>query len=91
MDAGSISSPKKHRSHPAVPPVQAFSGAAPIVDPIAVSIGGINAPVAFAGITGPGLYQINVTVPDLSPGDQLLVVNVNGVSSQPGVFVAVGQ
>jgi len=78
-------------TNPTVPPGQAFAGEAPIIDPIAVSIGGVNAPVAFAGITSPGLYQINVTVPNISAGLQLLVVNVNGVPSQPGVFVAVGQ
>ena len=29
-----------------------------------VTIGGITADVQFAGLTGPGLYQINVKVPD---------------------------
>jgi uncharacterized protein (TIGR03437 family) len=79
---------------PTNPPVEAgqvFSGGAWTVDSVTAAIGGVNAPVTFAGLVGAGLYQINVTVPDLSPGDQPVVVKANGASSQAGVFVAVGQ
>jgi uncharacterized protein (TIGR03437 family) len=37
-----------------------------------------------AGLVGPGLYQINVTVPSLSAGDQDGVATVAGVPSQSG-------
>lgn len=76
---------------PAITAGQVFSGAASIVDPVNVTIGGLNAPVAFAGLSGAGLYQLNVRVPTLPPGDQPLSINVNGSVSQPGVFVAVGE
>ena len=39
-----------------------------------------------------GLYQVNFIVPpNLGPGNQPIVLNVNGVSTPPGAFVAIGQ
>jgi len=49
------------------------------------TIGGANAPVSFHG-TAPGfvaLYQVNVTVPKVSSGNQSLVLTISGVSSAP--------
>lgn len=54
-----------------------------------VTIGGVNAPVAFAGLTPGvvGLYQINLTVPsDVQPGNQQIVVSIAGVSSKASVL-----
>jgi uncharacterized protein (TIGR03437 family) len=45
--------------------------------------------VDFAGISGPGLYQFNVTVPNVADGDQLIVVQIPGSASQSNVFVTV--
>ena len=77
---------------PTTPTVSAgrpFVGAAPTNDPVAVTIGGKSAPVAFAGIVGAGLYQINVTVPDLPTGDHPLAASVDGVGTQAGIVVTV--
>ena len=52
-----------------------------------VSIGGVAAAVQYAGIIGPGLYQINAVVPALPPGDAALLVTVNNSSSPNGVFL----
>lgn len=51
-----------------------------------VTIGGVNAPVDFSGLSPSsiGLYQINVTVPAQAPsGLQSVVITINGVDSQP--------
>ncbi len=77
---------------PTTPMVSAgrpFLGAAPTNYPVTVTIGGKDAPVAFSGIVEAGLYQINVTVPDLSAGDYLLAASVDGVGTQAGILVAV--
>jgi uncharacterized protein (TIGR03437 family) len=76
---------------PPVTPGLVFSGAARTTDPVAVTVGGMDAPVAFAGLVSPGLYQLNATVPNVAPGDQALLIKANGVSSQPGVFAAIGR
>jgi uncharacterized protein (TIGR03437 family) len=79
---------------PTVPPVpagQVFSGAAPLESKVLVTIGGVSAPIAFAGITGAGLYQFNVTVPaGLGSGDKALKAQlVSGVTTPAGAMIAV--
>lgn len=55
-----------------------------------VTIGGTNASVLFAGLVGPGLWQVNVQIPSgLIGGDQPLVLSVNGAVSQPNVMITV--
>jgi uncharacterized protein (TIGR03437 family) len=57
--------------------------------PVTVSIGGKNAPVAFAGLTPGfvGLYLVDVTVPSgLTPGNQPITVSVAGKTSPVSVI-----
>ena len=61
--------------------------------PVTVTIGGVNAEVAYAG-GAPGLVagviQVNAKVPlGLAPGDHPVVMKVGGLASQPGLTVAV--
>jgi uncharacterized protein (TIGR03437 family) len=75
---------------PVVPSLQVFSGAAPDVDKVTITIGGITATVQFAGITGAGLYQLNVMVPTtISPGDQKIIATINSLRTPDGAFVTI--
>jgi uncharacterized protein (TIGR03437 family) len=61
--------------------------------PVAVSIGGVDAPVLYAG-GAPGLVagvmQVNVRIPaGVPPGSQPIIVNVGSASSRPDVTLAV--
>ena len=47
----------------AVAPCLVFSGAYPRTNTVTVTIRGISANVLWAGMVGPGLYQINIQVP----------------------------
>jgi uncharacterized protein (TIGR03437 family) len=76
-------------TNPSVPAGQLFSGAAPTVNTVAITIGGVSANVMFAGITEAGLYQFNVVVPTVSAGDQLLQATVGGVQTQGNIYVTV--
>lgn len=62
-----------------------------LANTVGVTMGGVTAPVTYAGLVGPGLYQLNVTVPTLPNGDALVVATIGGVSTQAGVSVTVQQ
>lgn len=72
---------------PHVPAGQAFTSSAPTVNPVTISIGGLSANVAYAGLVGAGLYQFNVTVPDTTNGTLLIESMVDGVPADAGVTV----
>jgi uncharacterized protein (TIGR03437 family) len=60
-----------------------FTGAYQTTNTVTVTIGGVNSSVLWAGLVGPGLYQINVQVPaSLPDGDQAVVARVAGLSTQ---------
>jgi uncharacterized protein (TIGR03437 family) len=64
-----------------------------LLAPVRVLIGGVEAEVTFAG-AAPflvlGVVQVNARVPSsLPPGNASLQVIIGGVSSQPGMTVAV--
>jgi uncharacterized protein (TIGR03118 family) len=66
------------------------SGEALAVTP-SILIDGIYADATFAGLVGPGLYQINVQVPpNVSRGQDVLVVGLSGnFETQPNAFLTI--
>ena len=75
------------------PPVEAgrlFSGAAPLKADVRILFGGIEADVLFAGLSGAGLNQFNVVVPDLLQGGDIQVVaETLGERTQANAFLTV--
>jgi len=58
-----------------------------------VTIGGTAASASYVGVTpgDAGLYQVNVTIPaGIAPGNYPIILNVNGVSTPAGAFLAIG-
>jgi uncharacterized protein (TIGR03437 family) len=56
-----------------------------------VTIGGVNAPVSYAGLVSPGLIQVNVQIPQTAvAGNQQVLVTYMGTTSPSGVLIAVG-
>jgi uncharacterized protein (TIGR03437 family) len=56
----------------------------------AIRIAGIAASVQFAGLTMPGLFQFNVTVPSgISDGDQPITASYIGQTTQAGTLIAI--
>ena len=76
---------------PALAAGRIVSAAAPLTDPsqLHIRIGGVAASVQFAGIVAPGLYQFNVVIPALSDGDQQIVADIAGYTTQPGLLIAI--
>jgi uncharacterized protein (TIGR03437 family) len=79
-------------TNPVAPDGQVFSQAYPAANlaNFNVTIGGIAAHVTFAGLVGPGLFQIDIQVPSgLTGGDQPIVLTVNGIATQPNLMLTI--
>jgi uncharacterized protein (TIGR03437 family) len=79
---------------PTSPPVsssQLVTAAAILANSVQFTIGGVAAPVAYAGLVGAGLYQFNVTVPNVPSGDAAVVAKIGGVQTQTGVLITIQQ
>ena len=76
---------------PAVTAGQMVAAPAPLssLSQLHVTIGGAAATVQYAGIVAPGVYQINLVVPQLPDGDQPIVASIAGVDSQSGIFISI--
>jgi uncharacterized protein (TIGR03437 family) len=56
-----------------------------------VTIGGINAPVSYAGLVSPGLIQVNIQIPQTAvAGNQQVLLTYNGDTSPSGVLIPIG-
>jgi uncharacterized protein (TIGR03437 family) len=69
------------------------AGLTALQNPPAFRFGNTTATVPYAGLVAGlvGLYQFNVVVPNVPPGDVALAVDIGGVSANPGLFITVGQ
>ena len=78
-------------TNPAVPAGQKVTTAAPLTDltQLQVTIGGAPATVQSASIVAPGEYQINVLVPTLADGDQLVQATIAGMKTQTRISIPV--
>jgi uncharacterized protein (TIGR03437 family) len=76
-------------TNPAVPAGQPYSGAAPTTNPVQLQIHGTSVTPFFSGISGAGLFQINLTIPaGLGTGDQPLLATAGGVQTQSFVVIS---
>jgi uncharacterized protein (TIGR03437 family) len=76
-------------TNPAAPAGQPYSGAAPTTNPVQLQIHGTSVTPFFSGISGAGLYQINLTIPaGLGTGDQPLLATAGGVQTQSFVVIS---
>lgn len=76
-------------TNPVVPPGQSFSGAAATTSPVVLRINNVSVTLSFAGLSGAGLDQINLTVPaGLGAGDVSLQATVGGAQTPFGVVIS---
>jgi uncharacterized protein (TIGR03437 family) len=79
---------------PSTPLLDGSSGQSGVLpSSVSCQIGGAKAPVIFAGLVSPGLYQFNVTVPatGLTDGDSPVTCTYQGASIPPGALIAIRQ
>jgi uncharacterized protein (TIGR03118 family) len=78
-------------TNPAAVNGQVQAGAAPMVQMPTIQFSSLNGTVAFAGLTGTGLYQINVTIPSgVADGEVVVVATAMGVIA-PNAVITVKQ
>lgn len=80
-------------TNPADIPGQLVPNPLPVANPSQVQVELANTPATVGGgwLTEAGLYQFNVTVPNVPNGDQLINISLAGVNIQPNVFLTVQQ
>lgn len=71
---------------PAQPSGQVVGSPAPTATPVQVTVANQPATVQFAGIIGPGLYQLNIVVPSGASGDVPVVVTISGESAESALM-----
>ncbi|MBK5293860.1 MAG: SBBP repeat-containing protein [Acidobacteriia bacterium] len=78
------------RTTPPAPSDQIFLGAPELIVAPRITIGGRDAALLGKGnLVSPGLYQFNLTIPDLADGDHAIVAEIGTVRSPSTVFLAV--
>jgi uncharacterized protein (TIGR03437 family) len=78
------------QTNPPYPFGQVLVTAYPVADlsQLSALVAGQSASVLYAGMTYPGVFQINIQVPSGVPaGDQPLVIRLGAQTSQPGVYL----
>lgn len=55
-----------------------------------LTVGGAPARVDFAGLISSGLQQFNIVVPQVAPGEQPIIGELNGARSQANLYLCVG-
>ena len=74
---------------PQVPSGQAPSAAASTANAVGLLINNVSVTPSFAGLSGAGLYQINLILPTgLGTGDVTLVASVNSLQTQSNVVIS---
>jgi len=76
-------------TNPDIPNGKLVTAPAPLKAQPVITIGGATAAVAFAGLTGPGLYQFNVTIPATTADGDAQVVAQTGDTSSPAALIPV--
>jgi uncharacterized protein (TIGR03437 family) len=78
------------RTNPIAPSDTIFAGAPEVVARPRITIGGREASIIGNGnLVGAGLYQFNLTIPDLADGDHAIVAEIGNARSLATVFLAV--
>ena len=67
-----------------------FSGAYPVLEPIAIDLNGVTITPEFAGLTSPGLYLVRFTVPQNTvQGNQPIQIKSGEFASAANVFLRI--
>ena len=76
-------------TNPAVPAGQTFAGAVKTTNAVTLRINNVSVMPSFTGLSGAGLYQLNLTLPSgLGSGDVSLQSAVGAIQTPSGVLIS---
>jgi len=75
-------------TNPVVAAGSIFNGTAILTDAVQIFVDSVAVTPQFSGTTGAGLYQFNIVVPNVLPGDHTLKATIAGVSTLDGIWLA---
>jgi uncharacterized protein (TIGR03437 family) len=75
-------------TRPDVPAGTVFTAAAPLADSVQILIDDVVVLPEFGGLTGAGLYQFNIVVPNVPAGDHRLKATIASTSTPDGIWLA---
>ena len=79
-------------TNPPLPSAQLVTTPAVLANSVQVTIRGVPVqPPIYAGLVEAGLYQFNVTVPNVPDGDAAVMAQIGGVQTQTGALITVQQ
>ena len=74
---------------PAVATGEVVATPLPLANAVKLHIGNTPATLEYAGLTGTGLYQLNVLVPRIAAGEHPVTAEVGGVRTQAFAILTV--
>jgi uncharacterized protein (TIGR03437 family) len=78
------------RTNPAAPSDRVFAGAPEVITRPTITIGGLTASIFGNGnLVAPGLYQFNLTIPELADGEHVMRATIGSATSSATVFLVV--
>ncbi len=77
--------------NPSIPAGQIATVTSSLTSTITIQIGGVSAPISYAGLSigVVGLYQFNVTIPNVPAGSQPVTITLAGTVSTQPLMIAV--
>jgi uncharacterized protein (TIGR03437 family) len=67
-----------------------FAGAPEVITRPTITIGGLTASIFGNGnLVAPGLYQFNLTIPELADGEHVMRATIGSATSSATVFLVV--
>ncbi len=77
-------------TNPVIPTGILFTAPAPVAQPITATVGGVPANVQ-GYLISPGVYQLNLTIPDLADGDAALSITMGSNNTQSGLLLPIAK
>lgn len=71
------------QTNPPIPGGSLVTAPQPLIQQPVITVGGMTAQILFGGLTAAGLYQFNINIPVVSPGNNAIVAQLGNIATPP--------